>query len=236
MSLTALATLAAGCGGKLAGAPGQSSACFDDGGIDPSETPASGSFSGPAMSGVICGDGALVFVEDNLRGTAPAALYGNQNLQSTDGIRFQVPANVMQGELSIGIGMPRPIPGTYESSTTCGSVVLGALLPIPSDLDCLLDGGGCAPGCSIQGPILGAACEPDQPEIDFLAQTSKSCLGYGETGQGSFKLVLTSVDLEPTDAGPDTINRYHAHGSLTASLVGQAGDAGTSTVSLQLTF
>jgi hypothetical protein len=246
-----LSVLAIGCGGQIAGgtpggagAPGQGGptdggTCFDDGGIDPSETPASGSFSGPAMSGVICGDGAFVFVEDNLRGTVPAALYGSTNPQTTDGIRFKMPAAAVGGELTVGVGMASPTPGTYESATTCGNLVLSAFLPIPPSIDCRFDGsalGTCPPGCALEGPVSGATCMPVQPEIDFVAQTPMGCAGYSQTSQGSFKLVLTSVDLAPTDAGAGAIHRYRVHGSLTANLVGQAGDAGSSTVSLLLTF
>jgi hypothetical protein len=234
-----LALLALGCGGKLAGGAPDAGACSVDGGIDPSETPASGSFSGPAMSGVICSDGAFVYAEDNLRGTVPAALYGSQNLQTTGGIRFEVPADVVQGELIIGIGMQSPKAGTYDSATTCGSVGLGAYLPVPSSVDCTASpppGASCPDGCALEGPILGPTCTAIQPVIDFNAQTPMNCLGYAQTSEGSFKLVLSSVVLEPTDAGANEIHRYQVHGSLTASLVGQAGDAGTSTVALSLTF
>jgi hypothetical protein len=229
---------AAGSGGASV-PPQDGGSCFDDGGIDPSETPASGSFSGPAMSGVICGDGAIVYVEDNLRGTAPAALFGSPNIQAAGGIRFEIPANAVRGDLSIDVGMASPAAGTYGSTTTCGNLVLSAYLPVPPGLDCRPDGGApgeCASGCALQGPISGETCMPVQPEIDFIARTPMNCLGYTQTSQGSFKLVLTSVDLESTDAGANTVREYQVHGSLTASLIGQAADAGSSTVSLALTF
>ena len=224
------------CGGHLAGgasAPG--SACLADGGIDPSETPVSGSFAGPAMSGVICGNGAFVDVEDNQRNTVPAALYGNTNPATADGIRFEMPANAVGGQLFVGVGMASPTPGTYESATTCGNLVLTAFLPVPPSVDCQLDGGACPAGCTLEGPVSGATCMPVQPEIDFLAQTPMECAGYSQSPEGSFKLVLTSVDLEPTDAEANATHRYRVHGSLTANLVGQVGYA-DSTVSLLLTF
>jgi len=265
LAMLALLAPASGCGANLAGGtqetggatgsagatgnggaignggatvqPFDAGTCFDDGGIDPSETPASGFFSGPAMSGVICGDGAIVFVEDNLRGSAPAALYGSPNLQAAGDIRFEMPANAVRGDFSIGIGMSSPTPGTYESTTTCGNLVLTADLPIPSDVHC---GGAstasCPAGCAPGGPISGETCMPVQPEIDFIAQTPLNCLGYPQSSGGTFTLVLTSVDLVPTDAGANTVRRYRVHGSLTASLVGQTGDAGASTVELSLTF
>jgi hypothetical protein len=191
------------------------------------------------MSGVICDNGAFVLVEDNLRGSVPAALYGDPNLHGVGDIRFEIPANAVRGDFTIDVGMASPNPGTYDSATTCGAVVLSAYLPVPPGVDCRLDAGApgaCPPGCALEGPVSGPTCRPVQPEIDFLAQTPSNCLGYPQPSQGSFKLVLTSVDLEPTDAGPLEIHRYRVHGSLTASLIGQAGDAGSWTVSFLLAF
>ena len=80
-------------------------------------------------------------------------------------------------------------------------------------------------------------CLPVQTQLGFLAQTPMDCLGYPQTAGGSFKLVLTSVVREPSDAAAYEIHRYRVHGSLTASLVGPVGpDAGVSTVELSLTF
>jgi hypothetical protein len=226
-------------------APFDGGACVDNVGLEPHAVSASGSFAGPGVDGLVCTRGALAYVESTpaADGGAPqVALYIDNEVTGSpaDRIRFVTPADALAGEVHVDIGIAAATPGTYDATESCGSAVLGAILPVPSSLDCDADGaaesGDCPPGCELSGPLSALTCTAIEPEITYAALASSDCVGDSTTPEGSWTLTLTSVVPYAQDAGVSDSVYYEAHGTLTATLAGQAADAGASSVSLTLSF
>jgi hypothetical protein len=224
-------------------APFDGGTCTDNASqqTDPNMTAASGTFSG-ALAGSVCTGAAFAHVE-----STPAADGGAPEVQlliATVGagdpaarIRFQDGANVTDGALTVDVGISAATPGTYTQDGSCGAVVLIGDLPAPDPSICATDAMdfGCPNGCESMGP--DQPCTPIPPQAVYAAVAATDCRGYATTGGGSWTVTLTSLTAEP-DAGTGTVGSliYKAHGTLSATLADQSADAGTTGVSLSLTF
>lgn len=215
--------------------------CTDNDGHDPSASAVTGTFSGMA-TGAVCSGGAFAYVQSMPAddGGAPTILFRIDTTPTGDPaarIRFQSPANALDGGLSVYIGLPAASPGTYGQDTTCGSAVLFADLPGVDPSACATDAGyGCPNGCQLTGS-LPQVCTPAPTETDYAALATSDCHGYSTPAAGSWSVTLTSLTSEP-DAGTGIVGDlvYKVHGTLTATLANQASDAGTATVTLSLSF
>ena len=235
-----------GTGGALTDAglgPFDGGACTDDASqqTDPNMTAASGTFSG-ALAGSVCTGGTFAYVQSSPAddGGAPEVELLIASVGAGDPaarIRFQEGANVTDGELIIDVGLSAATPGTYTQDGSCGSVVLIGDLPVPDSSICATDAEifGCPNGCESTGP--DQPCTPIPPQAIYAAVAATDCHGYATTGGGSWTLTLTSLTAEP-DAGTGVVGSvlYKAHGTLTAKLADQSTDAGTTGVSLSLSF
>jgi len=236
-----------GTGGALTDAglsPFDGGACTDNASqqTDPNMAAASGTFSG-ALAGAVCTGGTFAHVQSTPAddGGAPEVELLIATVGAGDPaarIRFQAGANVTDGELSIDVGIPAATPGTYTQDASCGAVVLIGDLPAPDPSICATDAGdsfGCPTGCESTGP--DQPCTPIPPQAIYAAVAASDCHGYPTTGGGSWTVTLTSLTAEP-DAGTGTVGSltYKAHGTLTATLADQSADAGTTGVSLTLSF
>jgi hypothetical protein len=235
-----------GTGGAFTDAglgPFDGGACTDDASqqTDPNMTPASGTFSG-ALAGAVCTGATFAHVQSTPAddGGAPRVELLIASVGAGDPaarIRFQNGANVTDGELSVDVGISAATPGTYTQVASCGAVVLIGDLPAPDPSICATDAQvfGCVTGCESTGP--DQPCTPIPPQVIYAAVAASDCHGYPTTGGGSWTVTLTSLTAEP-DAGTGTVGSliYKAHGTLSATLAGQAADAGTTGVSLTLSF
>jgi hypothetical protein len=235
-----------GTGGALTDAglgPFDGGACTDNASqqTDPNMTAASGTFSG-ALAGAVCTGGTFAQVRSTPAddGGAPEVELLIASVGAGDPaarIRFQDGANVTDGALSIDVGIPAATPGTYTQDGSCGAVVLIGDLPAPDPSICATDAMdfGCPNGCESTGS--DQPCTPTPPQAIYAAVAASDCHGYATTGGGSWTVTLTSVTAEP-DAGTGTLGSviYKAHGTLTATLADQSTDAGTTGVSLTLSF
>ncbi len=208
---------------------------------DPSMTAASGTFSG-ALAGSVCTGGTFAHVQSTPAddGGAPEVQLLIASVGAGDPaarIRFQDGANVTGGELIIDVGISAATPGTYTQDASCGSVVLIGDLPAPDPSICVTDAEvlGCPTGCESTGP--DQPCTPIPPQAIYAAVAAADCHGYPTTGGGSWTVTLTSLTAEP-DAGTGTLGSliYKVHGTLTATLADQSADAGTTGVTLTLSF
>ena len=235
-----------GTGGALTDAglgPFDGGACTDNASqqTDPNMSPASGTFSG-ALAGSVCTGGTFAHVQSTPAddGGAPEVELLIATVGAGDPaarIRFQDGANVTDGELTIDVGIPTATPGTYTQDGSCGAVVLIGDLPAPDPSICATDAEvfGCPNGCQSTGP--DQPCLPTPPQAIYAAVAAADCHGYPTTGGGSWTVTLNSLTAEP-DAGTGTLGSltYKAHGTLTATLADQSADAGTTGVSLALSF
>ena len=227
-------------------APFDGGACIDNARIEPPGGPAGGSFSGSGLNGTVCTGGALAYLQSTpaAGGGAPQIALYIDNVDTGapgDRIRFADPADALAGEVHIDIGLGAASSGTYDDTQTCGSVVLIADLPLPSTVTCATDAAvssdsDCPPGCASTGSFSGPACAPIEPTTTYAATASSDCVGDSTTPEGSWTLTLTSVTPELPDAGSDGPSYYQVHGNLSATLTGQAADAGSATVALVLSF
>jgi hypothetical protein len=220
--------------------------CVTDGGLAAYQSPASGSFSGSDLDGVICTGGAFAYLER----TQASSYVGSQLLviigsswsgNPANNLQFKNPANATGAMLTIMAGVSSASPGTYVSSLgqSCGGLAFCVYLPLPASVQCPDDAGACAaPYCAMQGPIMGPTCEPVTPEVCYVAQAASSCLPGSQTPLGSWTLTLTSVEPYSSDAGSAGMSYYVVHGSLTAAMVEDpsAPDAGLATASLTIGF
>ncbi len=235
-----------GTGGALTDAglgPFDGGACTDNASqqTDPNMTAASGTFSG-ALAGAVCTGGTFASVQSTPAddGGAPRVELKIASVGAGDPaarIRFQDGANVTDGELSIDVGIPAATPGTYTQDASCGAVVLIGDLPVPDPSICATDAEifGCPNGCESTGQ--DQPCLPIPPQVIYAAVAPADCHGYLTPGGGSWTVTLTSLTAEP-DAGTGILGSltYKAHGTLTATLADQSADAGTTGVSLSLSF
>jgi hypothetical protein len=235
-----------GTGGALADAglgPFDGGACSDNASqqTDPNMTAASGSFSG-ALAGAVCTGGTFAHVQSTPAddGGAPQVelLIATVGAGDPDArIRFQDGANITAGQLSIDVGISAATPGTYTQNGSCGAVVLIGDLPAPDPSICATDAQdfGCPNGCESTGP--DQPCLPIPPQVIYAAVAASDCHGYPTPGGGSWTVTLTSLTAEP-DAGTGTLGSliYKAHGTLSATLADQSADAGTTGVTLTLSF
>jgi hypothetical protein len=227
-------------------APFDGGACVDNAGIAPPGGPAGGSFSGSGLNGVVCTGGALAYMQSTpaADGGAPQIALYIDNVDTGapgDRIRFQNPANALAGEVHVDIGLGAASSGTYDDTQTCGSVVLIADQPVPSTVDCATDAAvssdsDCPPGCASTGSFSGPACVPFEPMTTYAATASSDCVGDSTTPAGTWTLTLTSVIPDPQNGASDDTSYYQVHGNLSATLAGQAADAGSATVALVLSF
>jgi hypothetical protein len=227
-------------------APFDGGACVDDAGLAPPGGPAGGSFSGSGLSGAVCTGGALAYLQStpSSDGGAPQVALYIDNVDTGapgDRIRFVDPADALAGEVHVDIGLGAASSGTYDDTQTCGSVVLIADLPVPSAVSCATDAAvssdsDCPPGCASTGSFTGPACAPIEPMTTYAATASSDCVGDSTTPAGSWTLTLTSVLPDPQNGGSDGTSYYQVHGNLSATLTGQAADAGSATVALVLSF
>jgi hypothetical protein len=227
-------------------APFDGGTCVDDAGIAPPGGPASGSFSGSGLNGAVCSGGALAYMQSTPApdGGAPQISLYIDNVDTGspgDRIRFADPADALAGEVHVDIGLGAASSGTYDDTQTCGSVVLIADLPVPSTVSCATDAAvssdaDCPPGCASTGSFSGPACAPIEPMTTYAATASSDCVGDTTTPAGSWTLTLTSVVPAPQNGGSDGTLYYQVHGNLSATLAGQAADAGSATVALVLSF
>jgi hypothetical protein len=235
-----------GTGGALTDAglgPFDGGACTDNASqqTDPNMTAASGTFSG-ALAGAVCTGGTFAHVQSTPAddGGAPEIELLIASVGAGDPaarIRFQDGANVTDGELTIDVGIPAATPGTYTQDGSCGAVVLIGDLPAPDPSICATDAMdfGCPDGCESTGP--DQPCMPIPPQAIYAAVAASDCHGYATTGGGSWTVTLSSLTAEP-DAGTGILGSvtYKVHGTLSATLADQSADAGTTGVSLTLTF
>jgi hypothetical protein len=214
-------------------------ACTADGGFPrAAAVPAYGSFTGPELRGDVCAGGAfallehasgsssvpgqLLFILDTALSGAPASF-----------MRFAVPADATEGELTIFAGVSAAAPGVYPSSSGCGQVALCVYLPIPASVDCGDAGAptSCPPGCSLEGAIDDLTCMPTTPENCYTANGSGDCVGGAQTPQGASTLTLTSVvPFDGADGGPGS--DFVVHGTFTTTMVGDDAGLGTATMTL----
>ena len=239
-----------GTGGTLADAgsadvlpPFDGGACVDNASqqADPNMTAASGTFAG-ALTGAVCTGGTFAYVQSTPAddGGAPDVELLIASLGAGDPaarIRFQTGADLTDGELDVDIGISAAATGTYTQDVTCGSAELIADLPAPDPSICATDAGAfnCPDGCESNGP--NQPCTPIPPQVIYAALAASDCRGDSTTAMGSWTVKLTSLTAEP-DAGAGTLGSiiYKAHGTLTATLADQSADAGTTGVSLTLSF
>jgi len=240
-----------GAGGTLADAGSADALAPFDGGMcidnasqqtDPNMTAAGGTFSG-ALAGAVCTGAAFAHVQSTpaVDGGAPTIELLIETLGGGDPaarVRFQDPSNATDGFLSVDIGLPAASPGTYTQDVSCGSTVLAADLPAPDPSVCATDAGDgdCPTGCEATGPIFAQVCTPIAPQLSYAALGASDCRGDVTTPAGSWTLTLKSLTADP--AGPDSSGNlvYAAHGTLSATLADQSADAGTTGVSLTLSF
>ena len=236
-----------GTGGALTDAglgPFDGGTCTDNASqqTDPNMTAASGTFSG-ALAGAVCTGGTFAHVQSTPAddGGAPWVELLIATVGAGDPaarIRFQGGANVTAGELTIDVGISTAAPGTYTQDASCGAVVLIGDQPAPDPSICATDAGdffGCPTGCESTGP--DQPCLPIPPQVIYAAVAASDCHGYSTTSAGSWTVTLTSLTAEP-DAGTGILGSviYKAHGTLSATLADQSADAGTTGVSLTLSF
>ena len=155
---------------------------------------------------------------------------------AAESVRFQSPSNATSGLINIEIGLPSASPGTYAQSASCGDVVLAVNLPAPDPSICAVDADtfNCPDGCEQTGS--DQTCTPIAPQVSYAALGASDCVGDLTTPVGSWTLTLTSLKADP--AGPDSSGNlvYAPRGMLTATLADQSADAGTTGVTLSLSF
>jgi hypothetical protein len=202
----------------------------------------SGSIVGPGLDAVVNPGGAHAYLERTPGSISVAAgfwlaVFSNLSLPASSTMTIQVPSDATGSLLTAFVAVSSPTPGTYTSSdlSTCSGIAFCAWLPVPASVDCA-DGGEteCPPGCALQGPVMAPTCLPVAPELCFSADGT-DCAGESLGAQGSWTVTLTSVTPCADNPASDGDSLYVVHGSLTATLVGDA-DAGTAPATLSLSF
>jgi hypothetical protein len=201
-------------------------------------SPASGTVSGAGLDATLCPGGASARVEPAGASidTAPYLFYLTYTVGSSSSagdFLFASPAGATDGELNFMVGLSSPAPGQYTPGTsgTCGGGAFTYYLPIPEGLSC--DAGtapNCPKGCASECSGFGCdPCTPQAPSVSFTANAAGDCLGDTQPAVGTWSLSLTSV----TAASPGNGGKYYTpHGSLTATMAGASGAAGTATLSI----
>jgi len=227
---------AGGLGGMAAGAT-----CPDgdvvalDGAV-----PVSGAFLGSNLQGAVCLGAAVAYmfraVSSNVAGQPVLMIQSAAAGDAAARIVFDRPADALYGQLSAFIVLSAAKAGVYTSATSCGSVGVSAILPVPPEVHCGGDPSVCPAGCAHFGPVSSLTCTPIQPERSGVAQTSSDCLGEPQTPAGSWTLTLTSDPDLPAVSADGSVPYVPVHGTLEATLVTSGSGADGSTVELSLSF
>ena len=227
-----------GAGGNGAGGAGGSGAppaCVGDGTVEAPASPVSGSVVGARIRAALCSGGATAFVEvtPSSRAVASQTVFLLELPTSGDPqtqFSIELPKHAVESDVNGLLGMTGPAPGTYTSESGCGSLALCVSLPIPTDLVCS-GSAACPPGCALFGPALGPTCQPVTPEVCYEAKAARDCVVGTTAPRGSWSLTLTSVDAYAPDAGA-AIQRFVAHGTLTAEVLNSDGSADSAQLSV----
>ena len=203
------------------------------GSVAPYDSEASGTVSGAAVSASLCNLPAHLYVSPYTTPKDRVLLLLDSTGSSA--ITFQSPPGAADPILTGMIAAPSASPGVYQSTATgaCGGLVFSYALPVPPGLDCSgttppTCPPGCASVCSGQGCV---PCAPSPPEVAYEAKVPSDCLGNTQAGAGAWTLTLTSV-VPFTGDGGSSGTYYVPHGSLTATLVGPDGGAGSAVLSV----
>ena len=183
--------------------------------------------------------GGAVGVEVVNAGVALATKTGWRTLLEFEGgcLHFATPAGATSAAgMNVVLEIPSVTPGTFDSAQSCGSVVVDYALPAPSGVDC---GGvtptsapaSCPQGCVSECGDRGCApCRAIQTGARHYAY-NPCPEDLSGNAVGSWTVTLTSV---VPYTGPITSQGevdYLAHGTITASLFGGNGEAGTGNLS-----
>jgi hypothetical protein len=143
-----------------------------DGGLEPYQSAASGTITGPNLNATLCNAAAYVEVAP---GTSPPneLLFDLYSSGCTTETTFQAPPGAAYPELSVLLLVSTPTPGVYSITGGCGFSSFLYSLPIPPGIDC--EGGS--------------------------PQAASDCVGDSQTVEGSWTLTLTSVTPYEGDAG-----------------------------------
>lgn len=134
------------------------------------------------------------------------------------GFLLRQPGDALAAILTgLGLAVPAPEPGSYDSTNSCGALDFDVTLPIPGVVCSNLDG-PCDPGCE---PNWGETplCIPSHRIWRYHTQAGTDCGLYSlQPAQGSWALTVTNVI--PLTNPVHTI-RYTIHGHLQATLLNQ---------------
>ena len=243
-TLVLASALATGCNSQPASTPGgEPSRCtaapLGDYVILPDlGSPARGSVAGSEIAGLLCDGGASAYMERTSATTSPPNqldfLIDSYTSDPASNFQIALPTGATRLQLSVTIGPSAAQPGIYTEGNACGLISLCAIMPPTlTPADCSTTADVCPPGCTRE-----SNCVPAEPAICYEADTNPICNGAIGSGQGSWRLTLSSVEpYTGSDGGVPGYEIFVTHGSLDASLVRtDAKTTDTSTASLSLSF
>jgi hypothetical protein len=187
------------------------------GALEPGESLASGSITGPTLSALVCGVSVeLATTEGSAFDFGDSPFIALFNWTGSPFVDFQLPSAATPTLFQANIGISAAATGSYSSADgACGFVTFGYDAPVVPSADCAAATipcpAGCAPNCA-DGGCQG--CVQFQSAQSYQANGASNCLvAEQQQPSGSWTLSLDSV----APAGQGLV----VHGSLFAVLSGQ---------------